>query len=475
MKRLLLVLLLTGIVSFAFAGDGYRVQVKITDTNLTNTKVYLAHYYAKPLPVIYKADSAIFNKDGVAVFERKGAVLGGIYIVLFSDEQTYFEFLMDNGIRLDITTGFKDMPFNIKFKGSPENERFQDYVLYLQEFSKKQSDLLEMLANAATAKDSAVVRKNGMAITDGLKKYREDYIQKYPKTLLSNIFAALFIPEVPANYQNDTMTSFNYYKEHFWDGFDFKDDRLINTPIYDAKIDLYFNKVVLPWPDSVQKEADVLLAKARGQKELFKYTLHWITKYAQESKVMGMDQAFVYLVENYHMKGDAYWMTSDILKQYIDRAQKIAPNVIGNLAPEIKMVDLDKNPHVLSEIKSKYTLVVFWAPDCGGCQKEIPKIDSLFQGELKDKDVTIYAVRTDGDETMWKNFIEKHKLNNWIHVYDPEHKSNYKAQYDVYGTPSIYLLDEKKIIIGKKLDHRSIGRVIEIHEEKLRDLKNKKS
>lgn len=475
MKRLLSVLLFAAMAQFAYAADGYKIKVKITDVNMKDSMIFLAHYYAKTLPTIYKTDSAVFDKNGVATFESKEFVNGGIYMILFSDQQTYFEFLMDNGIQMDITTAKRELPYNIKFKGSPENERFQEYVTYLSDYSAKQQLYLSQLAAAKTAADSAAVREKGYVLVDALKRYRESYIAKYPKTLLANIFSALFIPETPESLKGDTMQSFNYYKEHFWDGFDFTDDRLINTPLYESKLDIYFNKIVFPTPDSVKHEFNMLLAKTRGRKELFKYTLHWGTQFVQDSKVMGMDEVFVYLVENYHMKGDAYWMPPDILAKYIDKAQKIAPNVIGNLAPEIKMVDINKKEYKLSEIKAKYTLLVFWSPDCGGCQKEIPKIDSIYRETLKDKGVKIFAVRTEGEEVLWKNFIEKHKLAEWIHVYDPEHKSNYRAQYDVYGTPSIYLLDEKKIIIGKKLDHRTIKTVIEIQEEKEKDKKNKKS
>ena len=58
-----------------------------------------------------------------------------------------------------------------------------------------------------------------------------------------------------------------------------------------------------------------------------------------------------------------------------------------------------------------------------------------------------------------------------MHVHNPEHTSNYKADYDVYGTPSIYLLDERKIIRGKKLDHSNIGTVIEMLERREADKK----
>ena len=53
------------------------------------------------------------------------------------------------------------------------------------------------------------------------------------------------------------------------------------------------------------------------------------------------DADFVYLVEKYFMKGDAYWLSQEDLQKYIDRVQKIAPNVIGNVGPEITMQDID--------------------------------------------------------------------------------------------------------------------------------------
>jgi hypothetical protein len=96
---------------------------------------------------------------------------------------------------------------------------------------------------------------------------------------------------------------------------------------------------------------------------------------------------------------------------------------------------------------------------------EIPKVDSVYEAVLKNKGVKVFAVRTEGEEKMWQDAITEKKLGDWINVYDPEHKSNYRAQYDVYGTPKIFLLDEKKIIRGKKLDHSNIARVIEILEE----------
>ncbi|RYZ54469.1 MAG: redoxin domain-containing protein [Sphingobacteriales bacterium] len=468
--KLFILLMLAGFTQQVAAKDGYRIQVKFSGTQ--DTMVYLAHYYGKPLPTIYKTDSARIDKKGMAVLETKEATLGGIYMLLLSDKKTYFEFLLNNGDDMSITADVAHLPEGIVFRNSDENVHFQDYVKFLKGFSEKQQALLSEYGKARTKADSAALREKLSLSSKDLTNFRKEYTQKHPSALLTSIFRALETPVVPEgdhflpDGKKDTLFGYNYYKAHYWDGFNFKDDRLMHTPIYDARIDEYMNKVVVPYEDSVIKEADMLLAKARGQKELFKYTLWWLTKNAESSKIMGMDRVFVYLVENYYMRGDAYWLDSEALSKYYERASKIAPNIIGKVGADIKMKGVDNKEHALSAIKSKYTLLVFWDPTCGHCTKEVPALDSLYKAELKAKGVKIYAVRTEGDEKLWREFIEKHKLGDWTHVYDPEHKSNFRAMYDVYSTPVIYLLDDKKIIRGKRLDHTNVLDVIKMIEKK---------
>lgn len=96
----------------------------------------------------------------------------------------------------------------------------------------------------------------------------------------------------------------------------------------------------------------------------------------------------------------------------------------------------------------------------------MPKIDSLYKAVLKNKGLKIYAVATEGDEKKITDFINKNKLNDWIVAWDPDHTSDFRSKYDVYSTPTIYLLDEKKIIRGKRLDHSNITTVIEYLEKK---------
>jgi peroxiredoxin len=473
MKRIILpFLFLLVSTTLSFAKDGYKVQVKLADTK--DTMIFLAHYYAKPLPTIYKSDSARV-KNGVFTLESKEKLNGGIYIILLSDHKTYFEFLLDNGDDMTITVETKKLPDGLVFKNSKNNDDFLAYSAFIKQYAAAQQEMQDKVKKAKTAADSEALRKELNGSMKTLTGYRRDYVKAHPGALLSTIFNALEMPTVPEGKHYlpdgsiDSMFAYHYYKMHYWDHFNFQDDRIINTPIFDAKLDEYVNKELYPAPDSIEYEAKTMLTKMRGTKDLFKYTLSWYANFAQESKIMGMDEVFVWLVENYYMKGDATWLDNETLNKFIDRAMHIAPNVIGNVAPDIKLPDINKTEHALSDVKGKYTLVVFWSPDCGHCQEEIPKIDSMYRSTLKAKGMKVYAVRTEGDEKKWQDFITKHNLQDWTNVYDPEKKSDYVGKYDVYSTPTIYLLDEKKIIIGKKLDHTTIPDVIKMEERKRKE------
>lgn len=470
------------VANYAQAGsfkgkDGYKINVKFTD--VTDSVIYLVHYYGKPLPTIYRTDSARLDKKGEAVFETDTFTLGGIYMVLMSDKSSYFEVLLNNGDNFSVTATRKALPDGLVFKKSPENERFAQYVKYLVDYGTRSMALSKKLESAKTEKDTNDVRKEAKKLSDELKDYRKNYVAKYPGTLLSSIFNALKTPEVPEGKHllpdgsEDSTFAYRYYKEHYWDGFDFQDDRLIHTPIYDGRLQEYFEKLTLPIADTVQMEADKILAKAKGTKDMFKYTLWWITRYTESSKIMGMDAAFVYLVENYYMKGDAFWLSAEDLEKYVDRAHKIAPNVIGNMAPELKMPDVNGKMHSLHGLDAKYTILLFWSPECGHCLTEVPKIDSVYKAVLKKKGVKIFAVRTEGEVDKWKQVIKEKGLEDWLHVYDPERKTHFRSDYDIYSTPVLYLLDERKIIRGKRIDHSNIADVIDMLERKEKDNKEK--
>ena len=457
------------------AKNGFKVEVTFKQ-DVPDSFVYLAHYFGKGLPTIYKMDSArVINKRTV-VFERKDSILGGIYMVIYNHNSKLSDFLLDNGnsFTVIIDNNGEKKPDHLEFKNSPENTRNQEYNKMMVALTEKNKTITETLAQAKTKADSAAITKELSALNEQQAAYRKNYAKKYPNTLLSKIFLAPLPPEVPAGKHyledgktEDTLFAYTYFKNHYWDNFDLREDRLINTPIYDAKLNDYFTKWIYQIPDSINYEADKILKATKGTKELFRYTLRTLATNALQSKIMGMDEVFVYLVENYYMKGEAYWLSPKDLEWYEDRAKKIAPNVLGNIGPDLNMQDVFTLKDMpLHELKAKYTVMIVWAYDCGTCQKEVPQLDSMYRAVLKDKGVKIYSIASGGELSEIQKFIDKNKIKDWVNVADINNNTQFKTKYDAFSTPRVYLLDEHKKIIGKGLDHSNIMDVINMTERK---------
>jgi peroxiredoxin len=453
----------------AQARDGYSIRLHYTD--LKETTILLAKYFGKGLPTIYKVDSVRLNAKGEGTLTSSEKIVGGIYLLLPSDMRSFNEVLLNNGDDFSVEINSSVSPNTISFKNTVENDRFQEYQRYLIDFSTRQEGFKTQLAAARTKKDSTAVTEKRQEMGKELVAYRRSLVQKYPGSLIASVLSALEVPEIPpapkdAKGKIDSTFAYRYLKAHYWDGFNFKDERLIHTPIYDAKLDEYFNNLVVPSPDSVTKEADWILGETRGQTQLFNYTLSWITQFAERSKIMGMDAAFVHMVEKYYARGDATWLPDSTVQKYLDRIAKIGPNMIGKIAPDLDMQTMDGKTVKLSDVKAKYTVLLFYSPDCGHCITEVPKLDSMYRAVLKGKGAKVFAVRTEGSEQQWKDFVAKNKIQDWINVWDPGYTSAFRSKYDVYSTPVIYLLDDKKIIRGKRLDYSTIPKVMEMLERK---------
>ena len=116
-------------------------------------------------------------------------------------------------------------------------------------------------------------------------------------------------------------------------------------------------------------------------------------------------------------------------------------------------------------VNAKYTVLVFWAVDCGHCQTEIPKLKEELD-KLKGKiDFKVFAVQTKDDlYDNWRKFIVEKKLTDFLHYYDPIHLNNLKENFDIYSTPVIYILDKDKRIKAKRLGAEQVAEMLKTLE-----------
>jgi thiol-disulfide isomerase/thioredoxin len=253
------------------------------------------------------------------------------------------------------------------------------------------------------------------------------------------------------------------------------DDRILRSPFFLPKFEKYYREIIVQHPDSIIKEVDYQLLLARSSPEMYKFILNWMTDEYINPKYMGQDAVFVHLFEKYHSKGLTNWLNEKQMETISRRAYMLMANLIGAKAADLEMLDTAGKATALYNVEADYTVVIFWDPNCGHCKEEVPRLDSIYEASWKHHGVKIYAVLSaDSKEDVklvWKQYIREHNLGDWINVYQTKEmeeaektsqKPSYRQLYDVTMTPTLFLLDKEKRIIGKKLTWQQLDELMQV-------------
>jgi thiol-disulfide isomerase/thioredoxin len=459
-------LFLSFISAAGFGQQGHNI--KLTLKPYKNSLIYLAYYYGKLKAV---ADSTTLDDNSKGAFAGKEKLPGGIYLVVSPRKEILFEVLLDSQQHFSISADTLDIVHTLTFTGSPDNKTFQDYTELASKNGRAITDLQKDYA--ASKKDSTVIIDKVKKLNQEVQDYRDDVEKKSPTSLLATIFVTMKEPVIPpADKQPggkyDTAFAYRYFKSHYWDGVSFTDERIVRTPVFEPKLEKYFRDLVPHIADSINKEVDWMLLYSRVSPELFKYLLvHFVQKYVNP-EYMGEDAVFVHLFNKFINTGQAEFFTEKYRKFLNDRAYSMMANLIGEPAADLVMVDSLNKPTPLYGVNANFVVVCFWDPTCSHCKEEVPKLDSIYNAKWKAEGVKIYGVMVDGGKENWEKFIQEHHLD-WINVYETKKqhdaveaagKPGYKQLYDVYQTPTLFLLDKDKRIIAKHLSYLQFDKLI---------------
>ena len=473
MMKKYFVFLFSTLLAGNLSAQGYQVTLKAPA--IKSGIAYLTYYMGENLNVV---DSAAVSNTGTAIFKGPSKISPGIYVVVLPGKRLRTEFLVDKEQRISIRVDTSDMVNKTIVTGSKENI---PYTVY-QKFVAAKGKLLqkEKLAYmmSLTKADSLLHEKNYNVYNTELNNFRTNVIKTQPKSMLAALLNAMKEPVVsaplPITHQ-DSINNYYYYKNHYWDGVSFMDDRVIRTPFFPKKLEKYYREIIPQAADSIIRDADYKLLLARSSPEMYKYLLNWLTDEYINPKYMGQDAIFVHLFEKYHSKGLTNWLNTKQMETISRRAYMLMANLIGEKGADLDMVDSSGKPASLYSLDASYTVLCFWDPNCGHCKEEIPRLDSIYQASWKKHNLKIYAVLTQDEKedlkNAWVNYIKEHHLGDWTHVYQTKEMeaADRKAQvagfrqlYDVTMTPTIYLLDKDKHIIGKKLTWQQLNDFLEV-------------
>jgi len=456
------------LLSFSLAamagGETKKYVLKFNLAGIKNSECYLGcHYGDKD----YIQDTAKVDDKGNFQFSGDKELPGGIYFIM-TKTKNYFQFIIDKEQMFSMSADTVDFIKSMKVKGSDENALFYEYLNYVTQMHDKQVDLEKQVKDGPD-KDGAKVKLD--TLNSQVMAYKKGFIKKHSDLLLAKVFNAAEEPVVPpapklANGKTDSTFTFRYYKEHYFDNVDFTDGRLVRSPVFFPKIKEYLTRLTVQDPDSIIAAAEYLVQKAGKDKDMFKFIVAYITSTYEASNIMGMDAVFVHMAKKYYTPDQAYWVTASQLERIKERADQLDPILIGKHPPSLVLPDSNNVMQSFDSIHANFTILYFWDFDCGHCQKETPKLIRWYDS-IKGEGIEVYAIQTNESSTAkWKDYVKAHKLD-WINVMDVFHTGgNFRHDYDVLTTPMLYLLDENKKIIAKKIDTEDLDKVLKHYKDR---------
>jgi thiol-disulfide isomerase/thioredoxin len=463
-------ILLSMIVSIsAFSQSGYKLNFKIKGWK--DTTVYLGHFFGEST---WLKDTAKVSKSGEFFFDSKTTLPQGVYFLVLNKNKI-FDFVVGHDQFFTLETDANDYIANMKVIGDEDNKLFFEGIAFNIERNKEAEPFIKVLKDSTLKEDQKKDARAGFnKINEKVMAYQKSIIEKYPTTMSARMLKAsqiVVIPEAPKlpNGRIDSSFQLRYYRQHFFDNFDLSDEALIRLPqpIYQQKVKEYLDKLFIPQPDSVTKAIYGLVDKAKKNKETYNYAVRTCLVLYWQPEIMGLDEVVVNMYDKYFATGEMDSWANGKTKQNIkEQADKIRSCMIGHVGSNLIMQDQNFQPKSMYDIKAKYTILFIFNPDCGHCREETPKLVEFYNKDKAKYNLEVYAVSTDTSMKKMRDFIKEFKTP-WITVDGPRSyvKEHFSKLYHSDTTPTIYILDDKKKIIAKKLPVKQLDDFLGKHEK----------
>lgn len=437
-----------------FLGGGQPLSIEVELKQSAGKEIYLANYY---LGNIYAKDTLLLDEAGKGTFTADTLLPQGLYKI-FADENNHFDFLLgtDQSFILKNDTYLAE---TLHAEGASETEAFVRYTRFLKDLQQQNAVLRKQMETASTQEKQHLVRKME-DLTAGLHNYWDKTAAEFPDAFITKFIKANHVPSLDVSalpkeeQQNDSLLlvrRFYYQQEHFWDNFDYTDERFLYTPFYKQKLETWFTKVLFQSYDSIREPVFEFIEKVRPHKRIYQFAVSWFLNSSINSKIMGMDALFVDLARKYYLSGEAFWASEEAMEKIRENVLFLENNLVGMTAPDLTLEGVDGQYHNLHSIGAGHTIVVIYEPGCSHCKVLVPELYNEIYLPFRDKGLEVFAIYSMNDRTEWEKFISEHNLHDWINVWDEHHVSRFKVLYDARTTPGLYLLDKDKKIIAKKI------------------------
>lgn len=448
MKKIILFMILVFIGLNLYPQQSYHI--KYTVKGLSDGKAYLAVCRGN-LRVSVDSTKAV---NGVIEFSKSKLLPVGVYRIVFRD--SLFTDFVYNSEEVIMENKLPYLRASLKIIKSDETKIFYEYWNTARQIkdtideTMQIGDVIYKNNGGVITQDLDSIQKRIVKLNKMLQDFTKALIAKSTGMFVQKILKAYLSPDYEAYLKTpgafQYKSRFSFLKDHYFDNIDFADTTLLNTEVFFKLATDYLNTFAdPPTTDSYIRTIGVLLGKASESKPVYNYLLNLMMNTFETSDY---EEVYVNLIDNYYLQNTCE--SGHEHKSAASKAEAMKKLKIGNSAPEIKMPDVNGNLTSLYSISANTVLLLFWSSECVHCEAAMPELITLYN-EYKPKGLEIVGVSIDTIKSVWLEGISKNNLK-WFNISDLKGlKSDYIAKYNIWHTPTFYLLNDEKVIIARPL------------------------
>ncbi len=450
MKKYLIILLALQLVATAFFAqkEGYKIAVEIKNTKAKY--LYLGFYVGLER---LQLDSALVNAAQTSIFVGNKKLQSGMYLIFDKRDSTSFNFLVDKEQFFTLKTDKDSLYLSLSAENSLDNQLFFESIKMAERARPQMAQMKSLIAELKDRNRTSAlsIEQDLIKIADSVILAQEQLVSPYPQTLAyAVVHANNEFVKIPTAI-SDPSARYFYAKSHYFDHLDLTDSRLIRSPYLMPNIENYFNKYASFHPDSMRIATDFVLQKAIKDSLSFRFVSTKLLNFFAKPEIILYEIGYVKIVEDYLQKGKMSWIAGEDSIKFVRAAEGLKPALIGNIAPDLRMMQRDSSEISLSEVKAPYTLLIFWDPDCKVCQKTVPVLVQIYE-KYQPLGLEAYSVCARRGPSFVRCWEAADADNmRWITVVDPEQKSKFMTWYNTANFPMVLVLNADKKIIAKKI------------------------
>lgn len=275
----------------------------------------------------------------------------------------------------------------------------------------------------------------------------EETIDQTPST------EGFVMPDIPMVITEPNERA-KYLVEHFWENFDFTNEKLIDRPdITEQGLVDYIGLMEYVDTYVFNNSLRNTVGLASKDSAMLEHFGHLFEKYFYEpNSPFRNEEAYIPVLEEL---GKSKVIGDASKSRYEFQLEMVKKNRVGNKANNFSYTLASGQTLNLYDLKSEYTIVIFSNPGCPTCKAVMQQLNlsesinkALSMNSQSRTMLTILTIYVDEDLDEWRSHLAEMPIN-WTHAYDKDNNISKNRLYDIKAIPTLYLLDKDKKVVQK--------------------------